>query len=171
MALRYPKNYNRQMVIRKDNAADSGWMLIASGISSRGSNFTENSETYTYWSGRGTSEVVPTSQEISYSYSGNRAIGDTVQDYLFDDILYDLDSRDVEFMDFDDGIDVSGENPPPNGWKGKGTISITDPGSGDANARQTIGFSINLKGKPEKGTVKKEGETYTWLPYTPSVGV
>lgn len=166
MAIRYPKNYNRNMAIRQIGKEEDPWLLIAEGISSRGSNFSESTETYYYFSGRGTAEKEPTTQEVGYTYTGNRARGDAAQDYILDTILYDLDSRQIEFLDWDDSIDVSGLDAPANGWKGQGAITINDPGSGDAQSRQNISFTIDFRGKPERGTVKKDsgGTGYTWTP-------
>lgn len=164
MSIRFPKNYNRCMIIKPDDQTEEGWMLIATGITSRASNFSETAETYYYMSGRGMADKEPTTQEAGYTYSGHRAVGDPAQDYALDEVLYDMEKRNIEWIEWDDGVDISGDPKPANGWRGKGTLQITDPGSGDATARQTIGFTINLSGKPEKGTLVYDAgeQTYTW---------
>ena len=73
-------------------------------------------------------------------------IGDEAQDYVFIDALYDLDKRAVEFVEYYD--DVEGVN----GWKGVASLTISDDGSGDTANRETIGFGLNLIGKPVRGT-------------------
>lgn len=161
MSVRYPKNYNRVMAIRAVGKEAEDYMVIAVGILSRGSSYSETTEDYKYMSGRGTSEKVLSSQEVGTSFTGHRAVGDPAQDYILDEVLYDLDNREVEFLDYDDGAPTGS----PNGYHGSATLQITDPGSGDAASRQNIGFTLNYKGKPERGTVTKEsGGKLTFTP-------
>ena len=161
---RKPKNYNRVMLINIGTPDAKKWKKIAEGILSRANNINENAETYYYISGQGTSEKEVTSQDVGVSFTGHRTVGDEAQDYILDAVLFYLDSREIEFMDFDDIIDVSGEKPPVNGFRGTASIQITDFGSGDAASRQNIGFTLNFKGKPERGTVTKTGDVYTFIP-------
>ena len=163
--MRYPKNYNRVMAVRPADKENAPYMVIAEGIMSRANNISETTESYQYLSGRGTAEKAVTGQEVGVSFSGHRKAGDPAQDYILDEVLYDIDSRDVEFLDYDDGIESG-----PNGYKGRANIQITDFGSGDAGSRQNIGFTLNFQGKPEKGTVAKSADnklTFTSVSPTP----
>lgn len=151
-----PKAYNKRFLINFGTTDVPVWGEVARGITSRGNNFSESSETYYPMDQRGTAEIETTSQSVSRTWSGFRVIGDLVQDKVFIEALYDLDKRSVEFIEYYDN--VSGVN----GWKGIGNITISDDGSGDTPNRETIGFGLNLIGKPERGTVTVTyGDTIT----------
>lgn len=160
----YPKNYNRNMVINIGTPDAPNYVLIATGVLSRANNISEETEQNYYMDGRGTAETAVTSQNVSVSFTGHRAVGDPAQDYILDEVLFQIDNRDVEFYDYDDSIPTTGPKARPNGWKGIATISISDFGSGDAKARQNISFTLNFKGKPDRGMVTKTNNTYSWSP-------
>ena len=143
-----PKAYNRRFFINIGTSDLPEWAEISQGITSRGNSFTENEEEFYYMADRGTAEKEPTTQNISRSFSGNRFIGDKAQDEIFINRIYDLDNRSVEFIEFYDNV-KSGTN----GYKGNASITISDDGSGDTSARETIGFGLSINGKPERGTV------------------
>ena len=157
MASRKPKNYNRCFLINTGTTAAPVWVLIADGITSHGSSISESTEKYYYMDKAGVAETDVTGQDITRSFTGHRAKGDSAQDYILDTILYDLAKREVEFIDYDSGIAAG-----VNGWKGKATIQISDDGSGDTAARQNISFSLAINGKPTKGTVAKTESGYTF---------
>lgn len=150
-----PRAFNRRIFINIGTSIVPQWAEIAVGISSRGVTFTENEEEYYYMSERGTAEKEPTTQSISRSFTGNRFVGDPAQDSIFIDRLYELDNREVEYIEFYDNI-----NDGPNGWKGRASITISDDGSGDVSNRENIGFGLSINGKPKRGTVtmKDNGE-------------
>lgn len=163
---RRPKNFNRCMVIDIGTSDAPEWVLIADGISSRANNISESKDVYYYFSGRGAAESETSSQEVGVSFSGHRIVGDAAQDHVFNALLFDLDKRELSFMDYDDTIPIpeSGDMP-VNGYKGRGSVQITDFGSGEAKSRQNIGFTINFIGRPEWGTVKKDADgNYTFVP-------
>lgn len=159
----YPKNYNRKMLINLGTSASPDWKLIAVGILSRGNSISETTNDYYYMADRGTADTETSSQVISVSFTGHRSVGDNVQDYILDEVLYDLDKRDVEFMDYDETVVIPESGTKPvNGVKGLASISISDFGSGNTPDRQTIGFALRYKGKPTRGTVvatTTEGDT------------
>lgn len=112
----FPKNYNRNMAINlKGDAAADDYKLIASGILSRTNSISESKSSYQYMDNRGSADTDVTGQEVSAAFTGHRKIGDAAQDYILDEVLYDLDKREVEFLDYDDSIAAGS----PNGWKGK----------------------------------------------------
>lgn len=153
-----PKVYNRHILINTGTTESPVWSEIAAGITSRGNSITENTEKYYYINNRGAAETELTTQEIVRSFSGNRIVGDAAQDKLLIENLYNMDGRVFEFLDYHDN--VTGVN----GWKGNCTLTISDDGSGDASARETINFSMSLNGKPERGTVTKGPDgTYTFV--------
>lgn len=117
---------------------------------------------YQYMDNRGTADTDVTGQEVSAAFTGHRKIGDAAQDYILDEVLYDLDKREVEFLDFDDSIAAGS----PNGWKGRARLQISDFGSGNAADRQSISFTLNYVGKPVRGTVTKD--TSGKLTFTPA---
>lgn len=159
----FPKNYNRNMAINlKGDAAADDYKLIASGILSRTNSISESKSSYQYMDNRGTADTDVTGQEVSAAFTGHRKIGDAAQDYILDDVLYDLDKREVEFLDYDDSIAAGS----PNGWKGKARLQITDNGSGNAADRQSISFALNYVGKPIRGTVTKDASGK--LTFTPA---
>lgn len=156
-----PKAYNRRFFINIGTSMVPQWAELAVGISSRGVSFTENEEEYYYMSERGTAERTPTSQSVSRSFTGNRFIGDAAQDDIFIRRLYDLDNREVEYIEFYDNAPTG----KPNGWRGKASITISDDGSGDVANRETIGFGLSINGKPEHGTaVLADDGTPTFTP-------
>ena len=128
-----PKAYNRRFFINIGTSDLPEWAEISQGITSRGNSFTENEEEFYYMADRGTAEKEPTTQNISRTFSGNRFIGDKAQDEIFINRIYDLDNRSVEFIEFYDNV-KSG----PNGYKGNASITISDDGSGDTSARETM---------------------------------
>lgn len=143
-----PKAYNKRFFINFGTSDAPDWAEVARGITSRGNNFSESSETYYPMDQRGTAEIETTSQSVSRTWSGFRVIGDKFQDKVFIDALYDLDKRNVEFVEFYDNDNIEGAN----GWKGIGNLTISDDGSGDTPNRETIGVGLNLIGKPTRGT-------------------
>lgn len=141
-----PKAYNKRFLLNIGTTGSPKWVEVARGITSRGNNFSESSETYYPMDQRGTAEIETTSQSVSRTWSGFRVIGDEAQDYVFIDALYNLDKRSVEFVEYYDNIEGV------NGWKGIASLTISDDGSGDTANRETIGFGLNLIGKPARGT-------------------
>ena len=141
-----PKAYNKRFLLNIGTTESPKWVEVARGITSRGNNFSESSETYYPMDQRGTAEIETTSQSVSRTWSGFRVIGDAAQDYVFIDALYDLDKRSVEFVEYYDNVEGV------NGWKGNASLTISDDGSGDTANRETIGFGLNLIGKPVRGT-------------------
>lgn len=141
-----PKAYNKRFLLNIGTTESPKWVEVARGITSRGNNFSESSETYYPMDQRGTAEIETTSQSVSRTWSGFRVIGDEAQDYVFIDALYDLDKRSVEFVEYYDNVEGV------NGWKGIASLTISDDGSGDTANRETIGFGLNLIGKPVRGT-------------------
>ena len=141
-----PKAYNKRFLLNIGTTGSPKWVEVARGITSRGNNFSESSETYYPMDQRGTAEIETTSQSVSRTWSGFRVIGDEAQDYVFIDALYDLDKRSVEFVEYYDNVEGV------NGWKGIASLTISDDGSGDTANRETIGFGLNLIGKPVRGT-------------------
>ncbi len=157
--MRKPKNYNRVFLIDIGSADTPNIVPLAAGITSHGSSISESTEKYYYMDQRGTAETDLTGQEVSRSFSGHRIKGDAAQDYILDELLYDLDGRSVTFYDYDDMVTGG-----PNGWKGSAVIQIADDGSGDTAARQNISFTLYLSGKPERGTVALASGVYQWTP-------
>lgn len=141
-----PKAYNKRFLLNIGTTELPKWVEVARGITSRGNNFSESSETYYPMDQRGTAEIETTSQSVSRTWSGFRVIGDEAQDYVFIDALYDLDKRSVEFVEYYDNVEGV------NGWKGIASLTISDDGSGDTANRETVGFGLNLIGKPVRGT-------------------
>lgn len=152
-----PKAYNKRYLINLGTSEVPKWVQIARGITSRGNNFSESSETYYPMDQRGTAEIETTSQSVSRNFSGFRVIGDEAQDYVFGDALYDLNKRVVEYVEYYDNMEGV------NGWKGTASITISDDGSGDTANRETIGFGLNQIGKPVRGTAN--------VTYSPTITV
>lgn len=155
-----PKAYNRRFFIDIGTSETPKWVELARGIASRSNSFTEETENYYYMDGRGTAETDATTQTVTRTFSGNRVIGDEAQDYLFFDNVYNLDGRVVPFMEFYDNMETGKEN----GWKGTYTLSISDDGSGDATARETVGINASINGIPERGTVTLSDGVPTFSP-------
>lgn len=163
-----PKAFNRHFWINLGASDTPEWVELSHGISSRGVDVAEETEEYYYMSGRGTADVESSSQSITRTFSGNRFLGDPAQDAIFIDMMYSLDGRAVEFLDYYD-------NPPAswadkgNGYKGMANVQIADDGGGDAGARESIEFSLLYSGQPVRGTVEvaeDEGPVFTELSTT-----
>lgn len=144
-----PKTYNRHFLIDIGTEGAPKWAELARGITSRGSSVNEDTQNYYDMAGRGTAETETTGQTVTRSFTGFRVFGDEAQDEVLINRLYDLDRRVVPFMEYYDNM----PDGKPNGCKGYYTLSITDDGSGDANARENIGINAAINGKPEIGTV------------------
>lgn len=162
--VRKPKNFNRKFLIDLGTAETPKWVPLAVGIMSHGSSFNETSEKFYYMSDEGSPDSDVVSQEVTRSFTGHRVVGDEAQDYILETVLYEINNRRVRFVEYDSGVDVTETPMPVNGWKGEGTLSISDDGSGDTASRQNISFSLSINGKPERGTMKQEDGVYTWTP-------
>lgn len=125
------------------------WCKISRGIASRGTSISEKKTDYYDMEGRGVAESEVESVTIGRTFSGFRVLGDPAQDEILLGCLYDLNRREVEYMEFYDNMPTG----VPNGHTGKAYITISDDGSGDANTRENIAFGLNLLGMPEAGTV------------------
>lgn len=159
MSLKTPKNYNRIFLMNLGTPEAPDLKPITVGISATETEIEEESEDYYYMDGRGTPESEPATQKIVRTFTGHRKIGDPVQDMVFDMMLEDLDKRSVEIVEYYDIIEPN----KPNGKKYPASVSIQNDGSGEAQMRTEISFSITKTGAAEKGTVTKEvGGKYTW---------
>ena len=155
-----PRSYNRRWWIDVSVNDTPEWAEIAKGISSRGTNISEQSQDYYDMAGRGVAESEVTGITVSRTWSGWRVLGDKAQDAIMEK-LYSLDGRRVKFLECYDNMGDEAVN----GHQGFAVLSVTDDGSGDANNRENIGFGLKIEGTPEAGTVKiGEGGTPTFVP-------
>lgn len=150
-----PKARGRKFAVNFGTVAAPAWHLICFGISSRGTDFSEDKEEYEYMCGGKDTE--PTEQTVSRSFSGNRFIGDPAQDAIFIDRIFNMDNRHVQVYEWYDGQPAEITTAKGNGWSYDATITISDDGSGDAPERETIGFSLDINGTPKRGTVEQAG--------------
>ena len=158
VALKTPKNYNRIYLMNLGTKEEADWKPITVGIAATETEIEEESEDYYYMAGRGTPESEPATQKITRTFTGHRKLGDPVQDMVFDMMLEDLGKRDTEIIEYYDVIDAGS----PNGKRYPATVSIQNDGSGEAQMRSDISFSITKTGASEKGTVTNADGTYTW---------
>ena len=143
-----PRSYNRRWWIDVSVNDTPEWAEIAKGISSRGTNISEQSQDYYDMAGRGVAESEVTGITVSRTWSGWRVLGDKAQDAIMEK-LYSLDGRRVKFLEcYDNMADEA-----VNGHQDFAVLSVTDDGSGDANNRENIGFGLKIEGTPEAGTV------------------
>lgn len=92
-----------------------------------------------YMNGNGGQSSEVTGFQYKHSFTGDRVSTDTVQNYIFDRIFQMGDSRSVPFRETQaDGLVITGT----------AIFTITNPGSGDANAVQAIGFDVEFVGVP-----------------------
>ena len=155
-----PRSYNRRWWIDVSVNGTPEWAEIAKGISSRGTNISEQSQDYYDMAGRGVAESEVTGITVSRTWSGWRVLGDKAQDAIMEK-LYSLDGRRVKFFFFFDNMGDEAVN----GHQGFAVLSVTDDRSGDANNRENIGFGLKIEGTPEAGTVTiGEGGTPTFVP-------
>lgn len=150
-----PKAKNHKFAANFGLPGSDEWYLICFGITSRGSSISENKENYEYMCGGKESE--PTDQTVTHSFSGNRFIGDPAQDAILIDRLYDMDNRTVQVYEWYDNVPAEIATKRGNGFSYNATITITDAGSGDAAARENIGFEMEVNGIPKRGTVTQKG--------------
>lgn len=114
---------------------------LGEGITSvtRSNNETVDTKSYMNGNGGNTSEV--TGFQYKLSFSGDRVTTDTVQNYIFDRIFQMGASRSVTFRETQaDGLVITGT----------AIFSNINPGSGDANAVQAIGFDVEFSGVPTR---------------------
>lgn len=155
-----PRSYNRRWWIDVSVNGTPEWAEIAKGISSRGTNISEQSQDYYDMVGRGVAESEVTGITVSRTWSGWRVLGDKAQDAIMEK-LYSLDGRRVKFLECYDNMGDEAVN----GHQGFAVLSVTDDGSGDANNRENIGFGLKIEGTPEAGTVTiGKGGTPTFVP-------
>ena len=155
-----PRSYNRRWWIDVSVNDTPEWAEIAKGISSRGTNISEQSQDYYDMAGRGVAESEVTGITVSRTWSGWRVLGDKAQDAIMEK-LYSLDGRRVKFLECYDNMGDEAVN----GHQGFAVLSVTDDGSGDANNRENIGFGLKIEGTPKAGTVTiGEGGTPTFVP-------
>lgn len=143
-----PRSYNRRWWIDVSVNDTPEWAEIAKGISSRGTNISEQSQDYYDMAGRGVAESEVTGITVSRTWSGWRVLGDKAQDAIMEK-LYSLDGRRVKFLECYDNMGDEAVN----GHQGFAVLSVTDDGSGDANNRENISFGLKIEGTPEAGTV------------------
>lgn len=158
MALLTPKNYNRIFCMNLGTPEEPDWKPITVGISTTETEIEEEAEDYYYMDGRGTPESEPATQKITRTFTGHRKIGDPVQDMVFDMMMENLDKRATEIVEYYDII-PSGT---PNGKKYPATVAVQNDGSGEAQMRADISFSITKIGASEKGTMTFTQNKYTW---------
>lgn len=158
-----PKNFNERVFVNFNTTTgeEAEWHELCHGILSRGNDFGEETEEYYYFCGEGSPETDVTGQTVTRNYTGHRFLGDTAQDIIFLDKLYDTGNRNVQYIRFYENPPASWTGPPArgNGWMGYGTLQIADDGSGDTNVRQNIDFSITENGAPTRGTVTVDAES------------
>ena len=155
-----PRSYNRRWWIDVSVNDTPEWAEIAKGISSRGTNISEQSHDYYDMAGRGVAESEVTGITVSRTWSGWRVLGDKAQDAIMEK-LYSLDGRRVKFLECYDNMGDEAVN----GHQGFAVLSVTDDGSGDANNRENIGFGLKIEGTPEAGTVTiGAGDVPTFVP-------
>ena len=155
-----PRSYNCRWWIDVSVNDTPEWAEIAKGISSRGTNISEQSQDYYDMAGRGVAESEVTGITVSRTWSGWRVLGDKAQDAIMEK-LYSLDGRRVKFLECYDNMG----DEVVNGHQGFAVLSVTDDGSGDANNRENIGFGLKIEGTPEAGTVTiGEGGTPKFVP-------
>lgn len=163
------KGKNHKFVVNFGTADAPEWYLICYGILSRGNNFSEDTQEYTYMCGGTDTDV--SEQTIVRTFSGHRFLGDPAQDAVFIDRLPDLNNREVQVYEWYEKLDQAYVNDKGNGWSYSGTIVITDDGSGDAGARENIGFNIAINGIMKRGTLTvggtEDAPTYDFDPITP----
>lgn len=143
-----PKVFNRRYFINVGTTQAPQWAEIAEGIRSRGNSISETSVDYYDMATRGVVMTETESVKVQRSFSGLRLIGDEAQDFIID-LLYQLNKRDVEYITCYDDM----EGTTTHGEQGVANLTISDDGSGDANARENIAFALNIAGKPKKGKV------------------
>lgn len=151
------KAFNRHFVINFGKDGNPEWYDIITGISSRGNNISESPQDYYYMSGRGVADSDVTTQTIERTFAGNRFLDDPAQNAIFIDRLNDMENRSVEVYEYYDNMPDDVKAAKGNGWKYRATIAITDDGSGDTAARETIGFSLRQQGVSERGIVTVTG--------------
>lgn len=158
-----PRNFNERIFINFNTGSGetAEWHELCHGILSRGVDISQDTEEYSYLCSEGSSETIVSGQTVTRNYTGHRFLGDTAQDIIFLDKLYDIGDRNVQYIRYYENPPASWATSPArgNGWQGFGTLQISDDGSGDASVRQNIDFSITENGTPTRGTVTVDSDT------------
>lgn len=143
-----PKGFNRRFFINIGTVEAPLWAELARGVTSRGTSISETTTDYIDMASRGVAETITESVKVQRSFSVYRILGDEAQEAIVDR-LYAVDRREMEYMSFYDNLPTN----TPNGEQGRVSLSITDDGSGDAKALETMAFALTNIGKPRKGIV------------------
>lgn len=113
--------------------------IIAGGITSHDTDFSESDEEQAYYDLNGGSEKYYTGITVSYSFSGHRKYQDAGQEYIRDKV-FKLNERDCFFKVTEpDGRIVSG----------KATLGGIKISGGDANSRPDFECTITFVGIPK----------------------
>ena len=136
-----PLNFQNLFEINtKPGATTATWARIASGISSCTPANNENVDQTAYLDGDGYGSSDVIGMQKTYAFSGHRVVGDTAQDYIFNELQETLgDNRKTQIRHTDaNGKIVQGEC----------TVCNIVEGGGDANAKTEISFEVHINGKP-----------------------
>ena len=126
-------------------ALDSAWKELAEGITTIEEESDEESETFEYYSHRGSKEEVVGSVAKKYSVEGHRMFGDEAQDMIANMEWETGAKRNVWLR----VVDAN-----KNAYVGKATVSEVVVRGGDANGYAPIKFGVSFNGKPEKSTAE-----------------
>ena len=143
MGKTFPLNFQNLFEINTTPGATTAtWARIASGISSCTPANNENVDQTAYLDGDGFGSSDVIGMQKTYAFSGHRVVGDTAQDYIFNELQETLgDNRKTQIRHTDaNGKIITGDC----------TVCNIVEGGGDANAKTEISFEVHINGKPEK---------------------
>lgn len=143
MSKTFPLNFQNLFEINTTPGATTAtWARIASGISSCTPANNENVDQTAYLDGDGFGSSDVIGMQKTYAFSGHRVVGDTAQDYIFNELQETLgDNRKTQIRHTDaNGKIITGDC----------TVCNIVEGGGDANAKTEISFEVHINGKPEK---------------------
>lgn len=143
MGKTFPLNFQNLFEINTTpGATTKTWARIAAGISSCTPANNENVDQTAYLDGDGFGSSDVIGMQKTYAFSGHRVVGDTAQDFIFNDLQETLgDNRKTQIRHTDaNGKIITGDC----------TVCNIVEGGGDANAKTEISFEVHINGKPEK---------------------
>ncbi|WEV56130.1 phage tail tube protein [Ligilactobacillus acidipiscis] len=122
------------------NVDDANFSPLAAGITQTTPALNETSDQTAYYDGQGFDSTDITGKRLSIAFAGNRVRGDAAQDFIVSKFLALGDDVKTLFRwTMTDGSVVIGEC----------SITAIVPSGGNANAKQTLSFTIQFNNKPQ----------------------
>ncbi|MEG2272973.1 MAG: hypothetical protein RSC05_11930 [Acinetobacter sp.] len=139
MAVTYPIMAQMRLEIDTANTGTKfDW--AGEGVTEITPSLNEDTSEYYYMNKSGAKTTVKEGMQRAFEVAGHRAVGDPLQDAIFEHTFKFGNNRTVKYRYYD-SVTKKGET-------GTGEIIISDDGSGAANERMSFGYTLSVSGVP-----------------------